>query len=444
MVRSIRSLSLLMAGIVIAAAFAHPARGETLRLKDCIEQAYANNPMLHSVREKQLGATARIGVARSSGSLKLNFTETFMSTNNPTFSFMSVLNQRAFTPAMMGTINNPPNTTNFNSKLTIMQPLYSGGMIPAAVRASRAGREATDYEVTRTMQVVRYNVKVAYLRIIIAEKNLDVVDQALATAKAFEKMTEDMLKNGVVVESDTLSAQVRVATLEEMRLTVENQVQLSKAGLLMAMGADQARNVDVDPGELENVSFEGTIEEYIAKAMVNRPDLLAMERGIAAKTQVVKMARAERRPQLAIMANYDLDNSKFYGHDGQSWFVGVPLSVSVFDGGVTKHKIADARAGLEELRWQSETLRQGIEMEVRQAFLNVQVARKRMDVMQRAAEQANESYRIIENRYKNGLAINVEALAGETARTEAQTHYLTAMFDFIVGVEGLKLAAGVN
>lgn len=417
---------------------------ETLRLKDCIEQAYANNPMIRAAIEKQNGAAERFGEARAARSPKFTFAETYTSTNNPTLSFMSALNQRAFTPAMLATINKPPNTWNYNSKLTLMQPIYTGGMISAAVKASRAGREATNYELERTKQMIRYNVKSSYLRIIVVEKNLDVVNRALETANAFQKVAEDMLKNGMVVESDVLSAQVRVASLEEMRVTVENQIRLTKAGLLMVMGGDQGRDIEVDSGELENTTFEGTLMEYIAKSSTNRPDLLAIEKGIAARTQGVKMAEAERRPQLAVMANYDLDNSKIFGHDGQSWFVGAPLSVTLFDGGAARHKVREARAGLEEMRWQKETMRQGIEMEVRQAWSNVEAAKKRMEVMEKAAMQAEEAYRIVENRYKNGLAIDVEALSGEAARTEAQTHYLTSLYDFVVGIETLKLVAGVN
>ena len=62
--------------------------------------------------------------------------------------------------------------------------------------------------------------------------------------------------------------------------------------------------------------------------------------------------------------------------------------------------------------------------------------------MRAAVAQAEESYRIINNRYKSGLAINVQVLAAETALTESRLKHLAALFEYSTSIEQLALAVG--
>lgn len=433
---------LLIAMAVFIGTYAETV--ETLTLEQAIAEAYASNPMLKSAGEAAAGAAARVEEAKSGLGPRFTLSETMTSTNSPVWSFMSELNQQGFAPAMMNNINDPETTTNFNTRLGIVQPIYTGGMVSAGIRAARHGSEAAVLGVERTRQMVRFNTKTSYLQIIIAQKQLGVADKALETANAHAKITKDMLDNGMIVESDHLSAMVRVAEIEEMRLVAENNLQLAKAGLLMAMGAGQDRDFEVEPSALEQVEFDGDFEQYLEDALTNRQDLKALGEAVGARENSATVAKAERRPGVFLMGNTDLDNSSFIDNDGESWFVGLSVNYNLFDSGQARGRVRRAVAKVNETKWQREQMRQGIELEVRQAFLSVQTAEKQIEVMQKAVEHAHESYKIVNNRYNNGLAINVEVLAAEAARTEAETRYLFALFQYVIGVERLKLATGIN
>jgi outer membrane protein TolC len=79
---------------------------------------------------------------------------------------------------------------------------------------------------------------------------------------------------------------------------------------------------------------------------------------------------------------------------------------------------------------------------VRQAYLNLTTARDRVDVSRGAASQAEESLRIIQNRYEAGLATITDLLRAETARTTAKKNFLNAVFDYRLGYAALELATG--
>ena len=79
---------------------------------------------------------------------------------------------------------------------------------------------------------------------------------------------------------------------------------------------------------------------------------------------------------------------------------------------------------------------------MRQAFLNLTTSRDRVDVSRGAASQAEESLRIIQNRYEAGLATITDLLRAETALTTAKKNFVNATFDYRLGYAALELATG--
>ena len=440
----VHGVILLIIGILL---FSGSTRAQVLTLEQCLQEAYTKSPLLKSAEHKAAGAEARIGEARSGRVPHVSFSETLTHTNSPLYSFMATLNQEQFNPAIMmnpSAVNDPDPTTNYNTRLSVQHALYTGGMVSAGLKAAEYGSEAAALELERTRQQIRYNVKATYLGVLIAGERVNVVERALHAARAHATIAGDMFETGMIVESDLLSAQVRAAELEEMLLEAVNDLALAKAALLMSMGSEQDRDFEVDPAELEVSDFLPQLDANINVALEKRPDLMALEKAIEATGQSVRVAGAAKKPHLYMMGNMDLDNSDPVDNDGESWFVGMALNVNVSDGGHTHSKVRQAQEREAELSWMREQMRQGVELEVRQAFLNVQTARKKMDVSAQAVEQADTSFKIVNDRYVNGLAINVQVLAAEAARTEARLRHLVARYEYVLGLENLRLAMGMN
>lgn len=415
---------------------------ELLTLEQAIQSAYANSPQLKSMAARERGAAAQVDEARSGFRPQFSLSETMTRTDNPVYAFMTSLNQRSFTPAMMATINDPGSATNYNSRFTMQQAVYTGGKVRAALDAARRGRDAAGLQTARARQQVRFQVISSYYGIILAQKRIEVTSKALETAREHVRVTEDMFKTGMVVESDKLSAQVRLAEIEEMQLSAVNDLALARSALLMAMGADQNRDFSVDPDAFDGKTYEINLEQQIAAALENRPDLKAVSEGIAAREKMVAVERADRRPMAFVQGSLDWDGEDIFGSDGDSYFVAVGVKWDVYNGGRTRAREAAARSAAEELRWQREHMKQGIELEVRQAFFELETAARKLEVAAQAVEHAEESFRIVNNRYNNGLAINVQVLASEAARTQAHMRHLHALYEYSVGLEKLRLAAG--
>ena len=108
----------------------------------------------------------------------------------------------------------------------------------------------------------------------------------------------------------------------------------------------------------------------------------------------------------------------------------------------TARDITGAKASHQSARAQQREASQRVRLEVFRAWADSRAAEERIAVAAAAVAQAEESLRIIKNRYDSGLATVTDLLRNETALLEARTRRLAAIHDQRVAAAQLELAAG--
>ena len=118
------------------------------------------------------------------------------------------------------------------------------------------------------------------------------------------------------------------------------------------------------------------------------------------------------------------------------------LTFNICEGGSDGARLATAQARQRQAEAQLAQMASGVRLQVREAYLNLETARQRIDVSRQAQSEAAESLRILQNRYDSGLATITDLLRMETARTAAQSNYLNALYDYRISYAALELASG--
>lgn len=420
------------------------ASGKTVSIEDAVAHAHRNNPRILALREKVYGKSSAVSFSKSMKQPVFTISETVTRTNNPVYSFMSVLNQERFTPAHMASINDPGEVSNFNTKFSMKMPVYNGRRVRNGIAMARLDRSAAEYELAREKQKVKKDVVTAYMGVLLAKESLKVAEDAYRTAEAHVKTARSHLDAGTVVRSDVLSAEVRLARIDEMRLEARNRVELAKANLLFTMGADQNDSITLDENTLKYTPMKEELSTLVREAVQNRPEMERLSAYARMSEKAADAALGQKRPSLNLMAEYNLDNSDLIDTNGESWMAGVMVSIDIFDGGRAGSRADIARRREKETLQQKSALKQGIELQVRKAFLQLKTEKERIAVTKKAVEQAEEALRIVDNRYENGLTTIVEVLDAETSLTEARMRHVAAIHDYSVGLEELRFAQGLN
>ena len=146
------------------------------------------------------------------------------------------------------------------------------------------------------------------------------------------------------------------------------------------------------------------------------------------------MSLKSRRPNQRIFPIQDVFQD--------TWDVGVGISFDVWNWGTTVHQTDQARAQLAQVQDGYGQLRDAAVLDVTRNYLNFGRARERIMVAEQGAKQAEESYRVTNAKFKQGLGVNSDLLDAEVALLQAKTNYTQALVDFGLAVAALERAIG--
>jgi outer membrane protein len=424
---------------------AHPEESTgSLTLLQAIDIAREKSPLLKAAQYQVTAADASVARARGGFFPRLGFEESFTRSDNPVFAFSSKLNQGRFTQSdfAINSLNSPDPITNFRTGLAVVQPLYTAGKTTIGLEQAKLTREATAEGLDRRRQEVIFQVARAYFGVLLADADGESVQAALRAAEANHQVAQDRFAAGLVVESDVLAAEVRMARLREQAILAESEKSLSRASLNEVMGRSLDEPVTVADRLALRPLRADERETLEARALDRRPDYrrIALEARVAERA--IALAQAEFLPTVNGRASYELNQLDIAANGQGSWFVGLSLDWNIFNGLADRAKIAEARARLHEL----EAVRAGaasrIRLEVKDAVLSLKAATERIQVTERAVTQAEEALRISRNRYESGLTTIFDLLGSEAALTQARASLTRALYDQNLGIARLELAVG--
>lgn len=414
-----------------------------LTLSKAVETALAHNPQLQAAGYRADAAAEKTLQAGSGALPQVYLNGGYSRTTNPMWAFGTKLNQesiaaRDFDPARL---NNPDAIGNYNSSLAVVWPLYDQGRTWYGRQQALLNQDAAGLYAERARQEIIAGTVLAYIGTLLARENEIVIRQAADTARSHLKLIQSRYDGGFVAKSDLLRAQVHIADLEQQLAEAKSGVNIAKCRLTVAMG--MAGDLDFTLSSPLEAGYppEEDLEAWINKALALRPDLKSMtlQKDIAQKE--VDKSKAARLPSVNLTGNYEINSEELDDH-GNSYTVGALLSLPLYSGGRVSAAIREAESNLKQADAMVRALNQQICGETRQAFFNAKSSWERIPVSTAAVGQAEESLRIVKNRYDSGLFTITDLLDAETALQQSQMNHLKSLHDCKAAATRLDLAAG--
>jgi len=431
--------------LVESTAVAQQPSPATLTLQQTVAIALEKNPLRKAALAEKRAATAGVGEARSGLLPRIGFSETATVGNDPVYVFGSRLRQQRFTTNdfALDRLNTPSPFGNFTTRLAGTWNLFDSFASWKAVHRAQRMQEAVNYQLERTDQEVVFRVVEAYYGLLLAQKQKDVAERSLTTAQSVLEHSRARFESGLSVEADLLSAQVRLASRQKELIRSKNNVALAAAQLDVAMGISLESTAE--PAELlaePNLSTPA-LAEMERVAIEKRPDLQRVRSEEAAQSQSVSIAKSSFGPRVNAFASWQADNPTLVaGGVGNNWMSGIEVQLDLFQGGAKRAQLARDRALQDKIAALEQAASDGVRLEVRRAFYDLDSARQEVGLTRAAVAQAQESLRINQNRYEAGLATVTDLLAAEEAARRSQTDYWQAVYRMHTSYASLELASG--
>jgi len=417
-------IPLLMVITANQSVFAAPV---TLSLDDSISMALKNNYDIRyakSAREKSYWALEE---AKKNKKVSIDYTHT---------------DERYNTPPSSSGYPYYTYTTNFDHQITLSLPIYSGGKLEGKIDQAKLDLTVANLDIDKAKQQLKLDVVNDYLTVLEYRNEVQVDQETVNNYVDHLNLVKAKYDIGLVAKTDVLSSQVDLAKAQDTLIKAQNNYNNAIATLNNAIGLSHSTELELkDDFKYEKYSL--ALEECIQYAKVHRPEIAQYEAKVASAHYDVKVAKSGYLPTVDFTAQEDWNDSHIPGLDNNNWMVKLTTSFNVFDSGLTKAKVKQAQHSVDMVGDQAEEERDSILLDVRQYYLSMYEAEKRIDTNKVSVNQAQESLMIQQARYDVGIGTNLDLLDAVLSLDSAKKDYIQALYDYNTNKAKLEKAMGL-
>ncbi|MBI2414175.1 MAG: TolC family protein [Deltaproteobacteria bacterium] len=326
-------------------------------------------------------------------------------------------------------------------ELKVSQPLYSGGREFATRRQARYGYESSreGFELAKEGTVL--STAQAYYSVLKALRDVEIKKSALKRAEERLKVASARFAVGEVTKSAVLRAEAESAGAEAELIKSEDNLRDSNDNLKRLIGVEG----EIEVGEPAKRSYtQAKLDEYLAKAVEGRRDLKQAVLSERSASEGVKYAKGSFYPSLKLEGSYALreqdPETTFFQADSAS--ATVTLTFPLFEGFLRKAELDEASSKLRAAELERLSLRRDLEVEVRDAYNNLEYYRALIKSLEKQLSFAEEDYTMVFEQFKYGLATTVDVIDADTNLISAQSSLTNARYDSELAVLNLKYATG--
>jgi outer membrane protein len=340
----------------------------------------------------------------------------------------------------------------WNAGIQIVQNIYMGGRMVAAIRAADATQKQAVANFQTSVADTLLNVRIAYFDVLLAAQQIIVQD---ASVKLLEKEQEDQqhrLDAGTVPKFNVLRAEVAVANERPSLINARNSYRIAKNNLANLLGYNLPRNVWEDiplnlTDDFDTSPYTVNLPDAIQQALSRRTELTALRKDVELQDLNIVNAKSGYKPTVSVFAGYNWLNSEFSTDpkdEFNGWNAGAQLNWNIFDGLLTYGKVKQARAQYAKSKTTLEDQQRQIELQVRTYYSDFIQATETLESQQKVQEEADEALREAKARSEAGTGTQLDVLDAETSLTQARTTQLQAQHDYVTARARLDRAIGTD
>ena len=468
----------LMLGLLSLALIDAHAAGNSWSLDSLRARAVSNNKSLLMAGQKKVAASYTRKSAATNYLPKVSATGAYMYTSRE----LSLLSdEQKHTLSNIGTglsamvPNLAPMSSTINSvgqgvvdtlhtdtrnagivAVTLTQPIYMGGKIRAYNKITQYAEEAAGTLYDKELQDIIVDVDEAYWNLVALYSKKKLAEGYKALVDKLEGDVEKLVKEGMATKADLLSVKVKVNEAGVTLIQVNNGIELSKMNLCRICGLDMNEPVEVEDAideKNQNANIMGQVDMFSSKsdnlvqqAESNRKELQALGLQNRIYDEKIKLARAEYLPKVALMGGYLASNPSVFNSFERKmkgmWNVGITLNVPILTWGDRSYKVKSAKAEALMHRYETEEVKEKIELQVNQCRQKLQESMERYQTTLRSVDEAEENLRYANLGMKEGVITLSNVMEAQTAWLKAKSEWVNAQVDVRLANLYLRKAVG--
>lgn len=402
-------------------------------LENCIEYALKNQPLINqSLVDENI----------TNQEIKSKIADWFPQLN---FNFNYQHNYKLQTSVIQG------NTVHFgvintsSAQFSLNQTIFNRDVLLASSTAGDVQMQAEQSTTENKINVV-VNVSKAFYSALLAQNQIDLVNEDITRLKQSKKNTYSQYQSGVVDQTDYMRATVALNNAMAEQKQDQEMLKTSYAYLKEQMGypANEKLLLNYDTTKMEEDIFIDTTNTIDFNNRIEFQLLKTEKRLQEANLDYYKWSFI---PSLSAFGEYNFNFlndklSQLYKQDYPTSYVGLQLSFPIFEGGKRFHEIEQAKLELKRYNYDFESLKNSINTEYVQALSNYKSNLANFLTQKKNLSLAKEVYNTLELQYKSGVKAYLDVITAETDLRSTQVNYINALYQVLSSKLDLQKALG--
>lgn len=343
----------------------------------------------------------------------------------------------------------PTILNNYQIRFGLQYPIFTGFRLENNYKMMELNEKATqeDYQSERTKVI--YDVKSLYWSIKNLELSLQSIKENIRQVQAHLQDIENFFKNGLVTENEVLKVKVQLSNLELTKVDLENAIRLNKINLCILLGLPTLTNLElISQPEFKETEYSD-LNKLLETAYKQRHELIALSLRKEASEKAISIAKSGWLPQISFSANYQYNRpnqrlmpaqDKFYG----TWDIGFTISYDIWNWMTTKYQTQQAEESFRQAELSYHQLKDAINLEVTQNYFLFQKTKEKIKVAKQNLQQAEENYRVTNEKFKSGLVPSSELLDAEVSLLNAKINYNNSILEYEISKSKLEKSINYN
>src|SRR6266446_2319599 len=323
----------------------------------------------------------------------------------------------------------------------VVQPISQQYRIGLAINAVKLARDEEQQKLRSEEQSLINNVKQTYYGILQSESALENVRDEVKSYRELDRVTGEFVLQQVVLKSDHLQVQTRLAKAEYEAVDLTNRLTSQKEQLNQLLGRDVLTDYNVGPVAEATVIVDD-ISASRRRALEQRPELSEARLRIEQAKLDKRLKKSEYIPDVSVgftslsLRNFDEVVPRNIAS------VGVVMSWEIFDWGRKKRQLAEKSKTIEQAENAFKETEDQILIEVGDKFRRLQQTQQALRVARLSQDAEREALRITQSRYRFEAALLTEVLQSQATLADANNQYQQALLSFWTAKAELEKAIG--
>ena len=424
-----------------------PPGVEVLTLEKAIDLGLLNNRSTKNARLETAKADDRTAATRTRmlPGFKLS-----AGVSKPLSTFDTTFEKGVFGTTPSGPIPNEDTVITSSTNPTaaivgqLQQPLSQLHRIKLQIKQQEMAREISRAQLSATEQTLVNEIKRAYYAILQSQGAAQAAEANIKLYRELDRVTGEYVVQQVVLKTELMDVQTRLAKAEYELMAVQNQLLTQKEQLNHLLGRDVRTEFAVSSGDETALAVmrETDLVSARERALANRPEIREAKLRIEQSKLDKRIKKSEFIPDVSLTVNYatTFSYSNFVPRSLSG--VGVQVEWEVFDWGRKKREVAEKAKSIDQasnalLDAQSEVL-----MEVNTRFRQMQESRQLLKVAKLAQTQARANVQMVTYKYRLDAVLLKDVLQAQTVLTNSDYDYQKALLSFWTAKADFEKAIG--